>query len=283
MGKWVSDTRRRTATCESLAVHVSSNLRARLHRESMRIFCRSEDIPFLVGGAFALGSYTGVTRHHDFDIFMRSPDVTAPAGFSGSGFPRRHSLPHWLAKIHHGEAFIDVIFNSGNGLCQVDDRWFQKCPAGRLARHECCPGSTRGDHLAKAFHGEERFDGADIAHLALAQGNWTGLVCLNVSARIGRSCSPSRIVRIHRYPSRRSLIPRRDYERIAGSSGAGFSGRRRCRRKLCNGIFSSPALNTSQISSAGALESAPSSSRTAITPEQLQSWTSAIETPRTHG
>ncbi len=62
----------------------------------------------------------------DFDIFMRSSDAGRAKDFSRKGFHAAMAFAHWLAKIHHGEAFIDVIFNpAGQGLCPVDDRWFQ--------------------------------------------------------------------------------------------------------------------------------------------------------------
>ena len=40
------------------------------------------------------------------------------------GFKTEIAFHHWLAKAHHGENFIDVIFNSGNGIAEVDDEWF---------------------------------------------------------------------------------------------------------------------------------------------------------------
>jgi len=40
------------------------------------------------------------------------------------GFKTEIAFDHWLAKAHHGEKFIDVIYSSGNGIAEVDDEWF---------------------------------------------------------------------------------------------------------------------------------------------------------------
>ncbi len=251
----------------------------------MRIL-QEEDISFLVGGAFALGSYTGVTRDtKDFDIFMRSPDVDrALQVFRDRGFHAAIAFPHWLAKIHHGEAFIDVIFNSGNGLCQVDDRWFQNARQADLLGMNVALVPPEEIIWQKAFIMErERFDGADIAHLLRAsagQLDWPRLL-----ERFGPDWPVllSHLVLFgFIYPSRRSLIPvgimNELLARLAQDSLAGDGAG----EKLCNGTFLSRAQYLPDIERWG-FQDPRLSSRTTITPEQLQSWTSAIETPRTHG
>src|ERR1041385_9056743 len=40
------------------------------------------------------------------------------------GFKTEIAFDHWLAKAHHGEKFIDVIYSSGNAVAEVDDEWF---------------------------------------------------------------------------------------------------------------------------------------------------------------
>ncbi|HET6408311.1 MAG TPA: hypothetical protein VFG14_10565, partial [Chthoniobacteraceae bacterium] len=87
---------------------------------------RDASVEFLVGGAFALRTYTGIDRDtKDLDLMIRPRDVDrAISAYQGAGFRADYAFSHWLAKVHCGEHFIDIIFRAGNGLCEVDDRWF---------------------------------------------------------------------------------------------------------------------------------------------------------------
>src|ERR671925_661605 len=131
------------------------------------------NIPFLVGGAYALAHYTGIVRHtKDLDIFARPDDcerilqVLAKAGYHAE-----HTAPHWIAKVFSGEDYIDVIFSSGNGISSVDDAWFAHAVEAEVFGHAvqlCPPEETI---WSKAFVMErERYDGADVAHLLRACG-----------------------------------------------------------------------------------------------------------------
>jgi hypothetical protein len=129
---------------------------------------RDAQLPFLVGGAFALAHYTPVERDtKDFDIFIRPghlPDVLA--ALEAAGFTTTVPFPHWLAKAYDGEIFIDIIFSSGNGVALVDDEWFEHALAAPVLGVPLlvCPAEEM--IWSKAFVLErERFDGADVAHL----------------------------------------------------------------------------------------------------------------------
>ena len=97
-----------------------------------------------------------------------------------AGYETELTFPHWLAKAKYGKDVLDLIFRAGNGLCEVDDSWFER------ARHDelldmpvklCAPEEMI---WMKAFIMErERFDGADIAHIlrCVAAGlDWPHLV-----------------------------------------------------------------------------------------------------------
>jgi hypothetical protein len=91
------------------------------------------------------------------------------------------TYPHWLAKVYAGEEFIDLIFNSGNGVAPVDDgRWFRNNPRPTCWACRCKVANMEDGLLSKAFIMErERYDGADVAHLLQAnaeQIDWPGLV-----------------------------------------------------------------------------------------------------------
>jgi hypothetical protein len=125
-------------------------------------------IPFLVGGAFAFARYVHIDRGtKDLDIFIRPEDVQqALALFRGLGYRADLPFPHWLAKVHCGDFFLDLMFSSGNGVARVDDHWFDT-PVERevlgLQLRLCPPEEMI---WSKAFVQErERFDGADVLHL----------------------------------------------------------------------------------------------------------------------
>lgn len=130
-------------------------------------------VPFVVGGAFALKHYAGLRRGtKDLDVFLRERDVlTASASIAESGALIEHTFPHWLTKAFSGEHFVDLIFNSANGLCPVDDDWFASAPKIELfdVPVRLCP--IEEVLWTKSFVMErERFDGADVCHLIAAQG-----------------------------------------------------------------------------------------------------------------
>lgn len=136
-------------------------------------------IPYLVGGTYALNFHTGLNRHtKDFDIFIdradfhRIADVLAQAGYKTV-----MTYPHWLAKTFCDNDFVDLVFNSGNGVAEVDDEWFANSVDGETfgIPTKICPAEEM--IWSKAFIMErERFDGADVAHLLHATGSkmhWT--------------------------------------------------------------------------------------------------------------
>jgi len=84
-------------------------------------------VPFLVGGAFAFARYAGIERAtKDLDLFVREEDIArALRSLRDRGYQVEVPFPHWLAKVHCGEPFIDLIFSSGNGVARVDDGWFE--------------------------------------------------------------------------------------------------------------------------------------------------------------
>jgi hypothetical protein len=139
-------------------------------------------IPFLVGGAYAFARYTEIVRHtKDFDIFVYSRDCDRVLQvLADAGYRTDLTFPHWLGKAFCDDNFIDVIFNSGNALCRVDDEWFDHAIEDKVLDIpvRLCPLEEL--IWSKAFIGErERYDGADIAHLlraCSAQISWPRLL-----------------------------------------------------------------------------------------------------------
>jgi hypothetical protein len=132
---------------------------------------RDETVPFLVGGAYALERYTGVSRDtKDFDVFVNPTDMTRVLdALAAEGYRTEIPFPHWLAKVHHGDAFLDVIFSSGNGIVAVDRDWFAHAPAAEVLGMSVRLVPPEEMIWSKAFIMErERYDGADIAHIIRA-------------------------------------------------------------------------------------------------------------------
>lgn len=129
------------------------------------------EIPFLVGGAYALAHYTGVVRHtKDLDLFILPSDCERVLrALAQAGYRTELTASHWIAKAFYGEDFIDVIFSSGNGIAAVDEAWFAHAIEAEVLgrRVKVCPPEEI--IWSKAYVMErERYDGADIAHLLRA-------------------------------------------------------------------------------------------------------------------
>ena len=142
------------------------------YRQAVQMLNNS-DIPFLVGGAYALAHYTGIVRHtKDFDVFLKPEDVRPALDlFSREGHRTEIPFPHWLGKAFNGQDFVDFIFSSGNGVAKVDDGWFEHAPRATFLGEpvRLCPVEEM--IWSKSFVCErERFDGADINHLLRARG-----------------------------------------------------------------------------------------------------------------
>jgi len=143
---------------------------------------RAAGLAYLVGGGYALDHYTGVARDtKDFDIFVRREEYDAIVKvLSQAGYHTELTFPHWLGKVSCEQGYIDVIFNSGNGVARVDDAWFKHATQGELfgIPVQVCPVEEM--IWSKAYIMErERYDAADIMHLILARAeqiDWVRLI-----------------------------------------------------------------------------------------------------------
>jgi hypothetical protein len=139
----------------------------RVHRRSV-VALQDADIPFLIGGAYVVEVYAGVSRQtKDFDLYLRPQHTDlALAALKRAGYKTEKTFPHWLAKAERGHDCVDLIFRAGNGLCEVDDSWFERAHSSDFVDLQvklCAPEEMI---WMKAYIMErERFDGADIAHI----------------------------------------------------------------------------------------------------------------------
>ncbi len=129
---------------------------------------------YMVGGGFAFFHYTGIVRFtKDLDIFCKPSEYSAILQFFNSrGYTTELTDARWLAKVFSGSRFMDIIFDSPNGICAVDDSWYQHAvttlyqdiPVQIMPLEELI--------WCKLFvQNRERYDGSDINHLLLHQGD----------------------------------------------------------------------------------------------------------------
>lgn len=172
---------------------------------------RRSGIDFLVGGAYALERYTGISRDtKDLDVFVRPEDCERVlAAFAESGFDTELTFPHWLGKARAGSEMVDVIFSSGNGCARVDDEWFQHGVADEVMGVPVRLIPVEEMIWSKGLIMErERFDGADVAHLIQAIGDrldWRRL--LDRYGRHWRALFAHVVLFGFIFPSDRSKIP----------------------------------------------------------------------------
>src|SRR5215469_9821313 len=151
------------------------------HRRSVAALHAAE-VSFLIGGAYMVEVCGGISRStKDFDLYVRPTHVKAALrALARAGYKTQLTFPHWLAKATYEEDVVDLIFRAGNGLCEVDDSWFDRARDYEVLGVPvklCAPEEMI---WMKAFIMErERFDGADIAHILLccaAEIDWAHLV-----------------------------------------------------------------------------------------------------------
>jgi hypothetical protein len=127
-----------------------------------------------VGGTYALRRYTGIQRPtKDLDVFCIKSEYPRILKVLGdAGYRTEVTNPNWIAKIFDGDRYIDLIFSSGNGICDVDESWFTFSPLGTVLGRLVPLMPAEEMIWSKAFIQErERFDGADVHHLIHCQGD----------------------------------------------------------------------------------------------------------------
>ena len=152
-----------------------------VYREALLSLSKAK-VPFLVGGTFALESYTGLVRPtKDLDLFVNPADrLRLMQRLSDAGFRTEWRFPHWLGKASKDERSIDIIYSSGNGVCPVDEAWFRYALPAEILGVSVRVVPAEEMLWSKAFVMERnRYDGGDIAHLLRARAqhlDWARLL-----------------------------------------------------------------------------------------------------------
>jgi hypothetical protein len=245
-------------------------------------------VPFLVGGAFALAHYTPVARDtKDFDLFIRPRHLErALATLEAAGFSTKVPFPHWLGKACDGDIFIDIIFSSGNGVALVDDEWFEQAqPAPVLGLPlQLCPAEEM--IWSKAFVLErERFDGADVLHLVRDCGprlDWERL--LRRFGRFWRVLYAHLVLFGFVFPGHRESIPDWVMGVLARKLGEETGGRPDERElSLCQGTLLSREQYLTDIERLGYRDVRLLHPDVNMSEQDVAKWTGAIPGRGTHG
>lgn len=245
------------------------------YRRSLELL-EAAEVPFLVGGAYALCVYTGIARHtKDFDLFVRQNDFDrALKVFRRACYRAEETYPHWLGKVFQQDDSIDIIYRAGNGLCPVDNSWFERAQPAEIFGRQARLTAPEEMIWMKAFIMErERFDGADVAHLLLhraAQLDWDHLLC-----RFGpdwRVLLSYLILFGYIYPAEKARVPNSILKellaRVSGGEGETES--------VCRGTLLSRAQYLTDIREGG-WRDARLDPRVGLSAGEAQAWSEAAE------
>lgn len=141
------------------------------YKKSISLLKKS-GIPFMIGGTFAVKAYTRIDRQtKDVDFFCKASDYPKILNyFTKLGYKTSIEDERWIAKVHEGKFFFDIIFNSANAIMPVRELWFtnsQKAPIYDMDVSILGPTELI---WSKAFVADRhKYDGCDIAHIILKQ------------------------------------------------------------------------------------------------------------------
>ncbi len=197
-------------------------------------------IRYMVGGAYALERYTGVCRDtKDIDVFVMPRDSGRTLGVLGnSGFGIELTDPNWLAKAFEGDYYLDIIFNSGNGICPVDEGWFEHAIDDQVLGLPVKLVPLEEMLWQKIFIMErERYDGADIAHILRLHG--PNLDWERILTRVGDNWEilVSHLIMVnYAYPDDGDLVPREMLDELLRRL-IGKQRRRKRSARVCRGAL----------------------------------------------
>lgn len=210
------------------------------YTDSLRLL-KDSQVPFLLGGTFAVNTYTGLNRPtKDMDIFCRASDFPKILRLFSHHEHYRATVEdeRWIAKVTHNGYFFDVIFNSANSMTPVRDEWFTESLVTHVFGLEVSVLPPTELIWAKVFVQDRyKYDGSDIAHLIQKQHarvNWERL--LSYADQFWEVLLVHVLNFRFIYPSERELIPRWLFdeliERLQSQANLPTSQMKVCRGRL---------------------------------------------------
>lgn len=248
------------------------------YRNTLQVLADAE-IPFMVGGAYALARYTEIERYtKDLDLFLPSAELrSAVEALTSADLKTELTHPHWLAKVLHDGETVDLIFASGNGVVYVDKAWLNHAPRAEVLGVEtwiCPPEETI---TMKSFVMErERYDGADVAHMlktAAGRIDWERLI--NLFGPHWEVLYSHLILFGYIFPSRRGSIPSWVMDELAGRLRRLYE-QAPLHENICRGTLLSRAQYLHDVEQ-GDFKDARRWPEGTLTSDEISAWTRAIE------
>jgi hypothetical protein len=131
------------------------------------------NIQYLIGGAFALRQHAGIFREtKDLDVFCKAGEYPRILKLlAQQGYRTEITDARWIAKAYKEEHYIDVIFNTPNNLCPVDDSWYDHAVNGELFGTQIKLLGAEELFWGKIYvQNKDNFSGADVNHIILKRG-----------------------------------------------------------------------------------------------------------------
>ena len=241
---------------ETYQLHSPDNLpeeTASAYRQAIHVLAEA-NIPFFIGGAYALTHHAGIVRHtKDLDVFLKPDDRDrALSVLTQSGFRTEIRYDYWLAKAFKGENMIDLIYRSPNGCNTITDEWLDSAVTTEVLGVPARLCSVEHLVLSKCYvMNNDRNDLADVMHLLLASAqslNWDYLVKL--FSKHPRLLLAHLIMFGFVYPSERHLIPSRYVQQLMDMVRSEDATLER----VCNGALLSHSQYTKDICENGFLD-----------------------------
>jgi len=169
-------------------------------------------IQFMIGGTYAFTEHTGIKREtKDLDIFCKAGDYPRILKvFEEYGYKTQIIDARWLAKASHKDHYIDLIFASRTDLATVDDSWFKHAPEGNIFHLPVKLIPPEELIWSKAYiQHREKFDGADVNHIILKQGQSLDWQRLLMRMEAHWEVLFSHLINFRFvYPSERDIVPK---------------------------------------------------------------------------
>lgn len=148
-------------------------LQARAFYEEALEGLQESGVNFMMGGGFALYQYTGIERDmKDLDVFCKPSEYPKiMKHFASKGFQTELTDVRWLAKVFDGPHYIDIIFDTVNNICTVDDSWYEHATEADFGEVRVKVIPPEELMWCKIYvQNRERYDGSDVNHLILKWG-----------------------------------------------------------------------------------------------------------------